>query len=124
MPRTTLPQTSPARRTRERGNTMLESALILLPLLAILLGIIDVSLVVYIQSTLTSASREGTRFAITYSSSYNGNSCATSQAACIAQVVQYNAVGLPAGLSSSYITVNYFVANNLITPVMSCTNGT
>jgi hypothetical protein len=124
LPRTTFPKTPPARRARERGNTMLESALIIVPMLAIFLGIIDVSLVVFIQSTLNSATREGTRFAITYSSSYNGNSCATSEAACIAQVVQYNAVGLPSGLASNYITVNYFVANNLTTPVMSCSNGT
>lgn len=117
-----LAKASP-KRAGERGNTMLESALILLPLLAIFLGIIDVSLVVFIQSTLTTSTREGTRFAITYGSSYNGSSCATSQATCIAQVVQNNAIGLPAGLASSYITVNYYTAQNLSTPVMACNSG-
>lgn len=112
------------KRAKQRGNAILEGALIFLPMLAFFLGIVDVSLAVFIQSTLTTATREGARFAITYGSSYNGNSCATSQAACIAQVVQYNAVGLPSGLASSYITVNYFVANNLTTPVMSCNSGT
>jgi len=87
------------------------------------MGTIDVSFAVFIQSTLTTAAREGTRFAITYGSTYNGTSCATSQASCTSLVVQSNAVGLPAGLGSSYITVNYYTANNLTTPVMSCNSG-
>jgi len=102
---------------------MLEAALIFLPMLAMFLGIIDVSLAVYVQSTLSSAVREGARFAITFQSSYNGVSCSSSQASCIAQVVQNYAVGLPAGLASSYITVNYYTANDLTNPVMYCTAG-
>ena len=58
---------------------MLEAALIFLPMMAMFLGIVDVSLAVYIQSTLTSAAREGTRWAITFQPSYNGTTC-TSQA--------------------------------------------
>jgi Flp pilus assembly protein TadG len=111
------------KRHRQRGNAILEGALIFLPMMAIFLGIIDVSLAVYIQSTLTSATREGARFAITYGSSYNGNSCATSQATCIASVVQNNAIGLPSGLASSYITVNYYTANDLTHPVEACSAG-
>ena len=108
----------------ESGNAILEAALIFLPMLALFLGIIDVSLVVYIQSTLNSATREGTRWAITYQSSYNGTSCASSQATCTAAVVQNYAIGLPGGLPSSYITVNYYTANSLSSPVESCSNGT
>jgi len=107
------------RRARQRGNAILEGSLILLPMLALFLGIVDVSLAIYIQSTLSEATREGTRYAITYSTA-----CGGSQAACTAQVVQNYAIGLPAGLASSYITVNYFTTNNLTTPVMSCSNGT
>jgi Flp pilus assembly protein TadG len=104
---------------RQRGNTILESALIFLPLMAFCFGIVDVSLAIFIQSTLTSAAREGTRLAITFPSSYNGSLCA-SQSTCIAQAVQYNAVGLPSGLASSYITVNYYTANDLGHPVEAC----
>jgi Flp pilus assembly protein TadG len=111
------------RHARQSGNAILEGALILLPMLALFLGIIDISFAVFIQSTLTSAAREGTRFAITYGSSFNGNSCATSQAACDAAVVQFNAVGLPHGLASSYITVNYYTTNDLSHPVEACSNG-
>src|ERR1700730_13268227 len=105
------------KRTSQRGNAILEGALIFLPMLAFFFGIVDVSLGIFVQSTLTTATREGTRFAITYGSSFNGNSCAGSQSSCVDQVVQYNAVGLPAGLASSYITVNYYTANDLADPV-------
>lgn len=93
-------------------------------MLVIFLGIVDVSFAVFIQSTLTSATREGTRFAITYGSSYNGSSCASSQATCIAQVVQNNAIGLPKALTSAYVTVNYYTANDLTNPVEVCNAGT
>jgi Flp pilus assembly protein TadG len=115
---------SARRLASQGGNAMLEAALIFLPMMAMFLGIVDVSLAVYIQSTLTSASREGTRFAITYQTSYNGNSCASSQATCIESVVQNYAVGVPGGLSSSYITVNYYTANDLSHPVEACNSGT
>jgi hypothetical protein len=98
---------------------MLEGALIILPMLALFLGMVDVSMAIYIQSTLSSSAREGTRYAITYNSA-----CTGSQAACTAQVVRNYAIGLPAGLASSYITVHYYTTNNLATPVMACSNGT
>jgi hypothetical protein len=110
----------PADHSRERGNAILEGALIFVPMLAIFLGIVDVSFAVFIQSTLTSATREGARFAVTYRSTYNGNSCASSQATCVAQVVKDNAIGLPQGLASTYITVNYYTANDLTNPVEVC----
>jgi hypothetical protein len=103
---------------------MLEGALIFLPMMAMFLGIVDMSLAIFIQSTITTATREGSRFAVTFGTSYNGTSCLSSQATCIVQVVQNNAVGLPTGLNTSYITVNYYTANNLTTPVMSCNAGT
>jgi len=94
-----------------------------MPMLALFLGLVDISFAIFIQSTLTSAAREGTRFAVTYGSSFNGNSCAASLAACVTQVVQFNAVGLPTGLASSYITVNYYTTNDLSHPVEACSNG-
>ena len=112
------------KRSNQRGNAILEGALIFLPMLAFFFGIVDVSLGIFVQSTLTTATREGTRFAITYSSTYNGTSCVGSQSTCIDDVVQYNAIGLPAGLNTSYITVNYYTANDLANPVMACNSGT
>jgi Flp pilus assembly protein TadG len=112
-----------ARKASQRGTSILESALIFLPLMAFCLGIVDVSWAVFIQSTLTTATREGTRFAITYGSSYNGTSCAASQSACVVQVVQGNAIGMPTALNTSYITVNFYTTNDLTNPVEACNAG-
>jgi Flp pilus assembly protein TadG len=122
--KTLTPRNGVVRRARQRGNAILEGALIFLPMLAFFFGIIDVSLGIFVQSTLTTATREGTRFAVTYSSTYNGTSCVASQSTCIDAVVQNNAVGLPYGLNTSYITVNYYTANDLANPVMACNSGT
>lgn len=99
---------------------MVEAALVLVPTLVIFFGILDVAMVVFIQNTLMNATREGSRFAMTFSSSYNAGSCAASQAACITQVVQTNAFGFLGGTNANRIIVNYYTANNLTTPVMVC----
>ncbi len=111
------------RRKNQRGNQMLESALCFLPMLAMFFGFIDVCYAVSIQSLLAAATRAGSRWAITYQPTYNGVGCA-SQATCTAQVVQANAVGFLAGTKINYVVVNYYVPNNLTTPVMSCSAGT
>jgi len=109
-----------ARRPGQRGNELVEMALIFIPMLVMFFGILDVSLVVFLQNTLMHATREGARFSMTFSSSYNGTSCAASQAACIQQVVQTNAFGFLNGSKASYIIVNYYTANDLTNPVMVC----
>src|SRR3984893_18221113 len=117
-------RSSSVRRARQGGGALLEGALIFLPMMAMFFGIMDVSFAVFIQSTLNTAAREGVRFAVTYSPSYNGTSCASSQATCISQVVQDNATGFLSGSRSSYITVNYYTTNDLTNPVDSCNGGT
>ncbi len=111
------------RRKNQRGNELLEAALCFLPMMAMFFGIIDVCYAVSIQSLLSSATRAASRWAVTFQSSYNGSTC-TSQAACIAQVVQTNAAGFLAGTKIDYVVVNYYVPNNLTTPVMTCSAGT
>lgn len=112
-----------ARRRRQRGNTILDSALCFLPMMAMFFGVIDVCYAVSIQSLFSQAVRAGSRFAVTFSATYNGTACA-SQAACIAQVVQDNAVGFLAGTKANSVYVNYYISNNLTTPVMTCNAGT
>ncbi len=111
------------RRRKQRGNQLLESAICFLPMMAMFFGIIDVCFAVSIQSLFSGAVRAGSRWAITFQTTYDGTACA-SEATCIAQVVQDNSVGFLSGSPSSYITVNYYVPNNLTTPVMTCTAGT
>lgn len=113
-----------ARRRRQRGNTVLESALCFLPMMAMFFGIIDVCYAVSIQSLFSQAVRAGSRFAVTYSANYGATSCASSQAACVAKVVQDNAVGFLAGAKINSLVVNYYISNNLTTPVMTCTPTT
>jgi Flp pilus assembly protein TadG len=117
------------RRKKQRGNTVLDSALCFLPMMAMFFGVIDVCYAVSIQSLLAQAVRAGARFAVTYSGTYNGTNCGTvagtgSQASCITQVVQDNAVGFLAGSKSNYVVVNYYIANSLTTPAMTCNAGT
>ncbi len=107
----------------ERGNAILETALVFIPMCVMFFGILDVSMVVFLQNTLMNAAQEGTRFAITFTSTYNGNSCAASQAACTAAVVQNNSFGFLNSSNASLITVNYYTANNLTTPIESCNAG-
>jgi hypothetical protein len=56
----------PLRGNRQRGNAAVETALILLPLLALTYAFIDHGLVVFLQSTFQHAVREGVRYAVTY----------------------------------------------------------
>jgi Flp pilus assembly protein TadG len=109
-----------ARRRKQRGNTILDSALCFVPMMAMFFGIIDVCYAVSIQSLFSAAVRAGSRFAVTYSATYNGTPC-TSQAVCIATVVQDNAVGFLAGTKINNVVINYYISNNLGTPIMTCT---
>jgi len=113
-----------SKRRGQRGNTILETALILMPMLAMFIGILDVSMVVFLQSTLMHSTREGSRFAVTFRSTYNGNSCATSQATCITQVVEGNSFGFLGASNANLITVNYYTVNDLSNPVETCNSGT
>jgi len=102
---------------------MLESAICFLPMMAMFFGVIDVCFALSIQSLFSAATRAGARWAVTYAGTYGGTTC-TSQAVCIAKVVQDNAVGFLAGTKSNYVYVNYYIANNLATPIMTCNAGT
>jgi Flp pilus assembly protein TadG len=100
---------------------LVETALVMLPMLAIMFGIIDVSMVVFLRGLFQSAAREGVRFAVTYSPTYNGLTC-TTQSACIKQVVQDNAIGFLAGTAgAARITIRYFNPSDLSTAVTTAT---
>ena len=79
-------------RRGQKGNTVLEAALVLVPLLALIFGIVDYGLAIFVRSTLQHAVREGTRYAVTYRT-MSGMSHDTS----IKAVVQRSAMGFLAG---------------------------
>lgn len=87
---------------------MVELALVLLPLMAIMMAIVDFSLPIFLRSTFTAAVREGCRFGITYQLTYNGVTYST-QTAAIQAVVQGNSMGFLAGApGAALIHVHYY----------------
>ncbi|MBL8215529.1 MAG: pilus assembly protein [Bryobacterales bacterium] len=57
-----MPASRRHRRPRQSGHAMLEAALVIVPLLALLLGIFDVGQMLYLQQTLTERVRAAARF--------------------------------------------------------------
>src|SRR5258708_5067690 len=56
----------PRRRLRScRGSLMLEGALALLPMIAMLFGLLDIALAIYVRNTMEFAVRQGVRYAVT-----------------------------------------------------------
>jgi len=109
-----------ARNKSRCGNTLVELALVLTPLFALLLAIIEVSMPIFKKSTFVSAVREGCRYGITYQTTYNGTSY-TSQSAAIKAVVQANSMGFLADTSN--IHVNYYLSSSPFTDVTAGGSG-
>ena len=68
----------PVRRgKRESGNAMVEGALYFLPLMALIFGILDFSMALFITGALQESARDACRFATTYNLTYNGTTYTT-----------------------------------------------
>ena len=96
------------RRGRERGNMLVELALVITPFLALALTTIELALPIFKKSTFEDAVREGCRFGITFQTSYNGTNYG-SMTAAIQAVVQANAMGFLS--DASVIHVDYYSAS-------------
>jgi Flp pilus assembly protein TadG len=81
------------RRRRTGGNSIVESAFTLLPLMALIFAFVDYGLMIFRWSTLQNAVREGTRYAVTFQT-ITGDG----QDLSIETTVQNNALG--------FVTVN------------------
>jgi Flp pilus assembly protein TadG len=104
---------SHSRRRSGGGNTILECAFTLVPLLALVFAFADLGLLLFRWSTLQNAVREGCRYAITFQTSG-----ALGQNASIEQVVQTYAMGVVTTKDSpQHIFVNYYTTTNLTTPI-------
>jgi Flp pilus assembly protein TadG len=96
-------EVSSARRRKSRGHVMLESAFTLVPMFALILGIIDISMMTFRWSTLQNAVREGVRYAVTFQTQG-----ALGQTASITNIVEQNAFGfVKASDSPQHIFVTY-----------------
>jgi Flp pilus assembly protein TadG len=91
------------RKRKSRGHAMIESAFTLLPMFALLFGIIDLCVMTFRWTTLQNAVREGVRYAITFQTSGS-----LGQTASIESVVEQNALGfVKAADSPQHIFVTY-----------------
>jgi Flp pilus assembly protein TadG len=109
---------SPGRGSTSRsGNAFLEGALSFLPLMILTLGMVDMSMWLFVRGTIQSAAREAVRFAITYQTNYNGTSCG-SQTNCAKTVLIQNALGfINASNINTYVSINYYCKDDLTTPL-------
>ncbi len=98
----------------------MELALVITPMFALLLAIVEVSLPIFKKSTFVAAVREGCRFGITYQTSYNGTNY-SSMTAAIQAVVLRNSMGFLSDTSD--IHVNYFLSSSPFTDVTAGGSG-
>jgi Flp pilus assembly protein TadG len=97
----------------EAGQTLVETALSISVLLAVLFGVLETSMLVYTYHFISDAAREGTRYAMVRGSTFTTDCTAPGLANCIAQggnntgdIATYiKGLGFP-GISNSNITVN------------------
>jgi Flp pilus assembly protein TadG len=87
----------------EKGSEIIEFGLVIVPLLAFVLLIVDIAWVLFAQSTLQYAASEGVRYAVT-SQTMTG----MGQDASIQTVIINNAFGFVTSATSSNIAINYY----------------
>ncbi len=90
-------------------------------MMALLFGIVDVSMVVFMRSMLQNSVRESVRFAITYNTTYKGQNC-PNQTSCATDVVKDYSFGFLNGNvggqpAANYIKVYYYAKDNLTAPL-------
>ena len=69
---------------RRRGNGLVEAALVLMPLLLVIIGILDFGQLLFLHQTFTERARAGVRWSITnsYDTQQIKNLCCTTQSQC------------------------------------------
>ena len=107
---TNAPPTLRPRKIRQAGNLYAESALVIVPFLALLLGILDFGMAVFVRNTIQSAVASGVRYAVTYKT--QPGYCMDDS---IRMVTQANAMGFlgASNTPNPAITVSYFNSTNL-----------
>jgi Flp pilus assembly protein TadG len=108
-------------RARERGQTLLEFALVLMVLLMIILVIVDLSRAVFYYSVLHNAAREGARYGIVNPTAPDADIIAASQALTAGMNFKTAEVTRPADKT---IVVKLEYTFTPATPVLSWLRGT
>ena len=98
-----LRNTAPLRKRGKRGSYFLEFSLAFWPMFVLMMGIIDFSLPIFLRSAFTNATREGVRYATTYST-LNG----LNQTDSIKSIVIQESVGFLKTTDTDKIEVRFY----------------
>lgn len=115
-------------RSRQRGATLIEAAVIMIPLLALFFALIDFGMALFLKNTMQFAVRQGVRYAIT-SQTMNGLGQDASIDTVIAQnsfgFLNYLAPGPPATTctGTGCITINYYQQTLGSSPTLTLVTG-
>ncbi len=96
------------RRSFDEGNELIEFSLVIIPLLAFLLLIMDGAWIIFAKASLQEAVREGVRYAITG----QGGDSSIQQT-----VAQYSFGFIPQSSAGCYVSVQYFAESAIGTPL-------
>ncbi len=99
-------------RSRQRGNTILESAFVMTPFFVLLLGVVDFSTTIFLKSTLQNSVNQAVQFAVT-AQTLPG----LCHEASIRKVLQDNSLGLLSRANEKLINVNYYSLSDLSRPI-------
>jgi Flp pilus assembly protein TadG len=116
---------APVRRgQRESGNAMLEGALYFLPLMALIFGILDFSMALFITGVLQESARDACRFTTTYNLTYNGTTYTSQTLAAKAAVYNesFGFINATNDAANHYVQVNYYFPDDLTTAATCATN--
>lgn len=99
-------------RSRQRGNTILESAFVMTPFFVLLIGVVDFSTTIFLKSTLQNSVNQAVHFAAT-AQTLPG----LCHEASIRKVLQDNSLGLLSKANEKLVSVNYYSLADLSRPI-------
>ena len=99
------------RRSRQRGNSVVEMAMVILPTFVLVLGTIDYGVALFIKSTFQNAVREGVRYAVTFQT--QGGNCMDDSIRLVVQTYALGFLGNTTTPNRDGIAVKYYNPANL-----------
>jgi len=91
------------KRRRQKGQAALETALVIIPLFAVLLGILDFSVAIFAMDTMEYAAREGVRYAVLQQAGGTGH-----QDDALRTAVKNNSLGFLTSAQDPLIHIDYY----------------
>jgi Flp pilus assembly protein TadG len=94
------------KRRRQKGQAALETVLVIIPLFAVLLGILDFSVAIFVMDTMEYAARQGVRTAVLQQAGPTGH-----QDDMIRTAVKNNSLGFLTSSQDALIHIDYYALN-------------